>query len=31
MVAFNPNLRPNSIEEILNDAWMQEINNLNAE
>ena len=31
MVAFNPNLRPNSIDDILNDVWMQEINNLNAE
>jgi BR serine/threonine kinase len=30
MVAFNPNQRP-SIEQILNDVWMQEINNLNAE
>jgi serine/threonine protein kinase len=31
MVAFNQNLRPNSIDDILNDVWMQEINNLNAE
>ena len=30
MVAFNPNERP-TIEQILNDEWMQEINNLNAE
>ena len=30
MVNFNPNGRP-SIEEILNDEWMQEINNLSAE
>ena len=29
MVAFNPNERP-TIDEILNDEWMQEINNLNA-
>ena len=29
MVAFNPNERP-TINEILNDEWMQEINNLNA-
>ena len=31
MVSFNQNLRPNSIDDILNDVWMQEINNLNAE
>ena len=30
MVAFNPNERP-TIGQILNDVWMQEINNLNAE
>ena len=30
MVAYIPNERP-SIEEILNDEWMQEINNLNNE
>ena len=30
MEAFNPNERP-TIEEVLNDEWMQEINNLNAE
>ena len=30
MVAYNPNERP-SIDDILNDEWMQEINNLNAE
>ena len=29
MVAFNPNERP-TIDEISNDEWMQEINNLNA-
>ena len=30
MVVHNPNERP-TIEQILNDKWMQEINNLNAE
>ena len=30
MVAYNPNERP-SIDQILNDEWMQEINNLNAD
>ena len=30
MVAYTPNERPR-IEEILNDEWMQEINNLNNE
>ena len=30
MVALNPDDRP-TIEQILNDPWMQEINNLNAE
>ncbi len=30
MVAHNPSERP-TIEQILNDEWMQEINNLNAE
>ena len=30
MVAYNPNERP-LIDEILNDAWLKEINNLNAE
>jgi len=30
MVAFNPDERP-TIDQILNDVWMQEINNLNAE
>ena len=30
MIAYNPNERP-SIEQILNDVWMQEINNLNAD
>ena len=30
MVDFNPNQRP-TINQILNDEWMQEINNLNAE
>ena len=30
MVAYKPNERP-SIDDILNDEWMQEINNLNAE
>ena len=30
MVASDPNQRP-SIDDILNDVWMQEINNLNAE
>ena len=30
MVAFEPNKRPR-IEDILNDPWMQEINNLNNE
>ena len=30
MVAHNPNDRP-TINDILNDVWMQEINNLNAE
>ena len=30
MVAFNPAQRP-TIDQILNDEWMQEINNLNDE
>ncbi len=30
MVNFDPNGRP-TIEQILNDEWMQEINNLSAE
>ena len=30
MVAYNPNERP-TIEQILSDVWMQEINDLNAE
>jgi serine/threonine protein kinase len=30
MIAYNPNERP-LIDEILNDEWMKEINNLNAE
>ena len=30
MVTHNPQQRP-TIDEILNDAWMQEINNLNNE
>ena len=30
MVAYNPNERP-TIEQILFDVWMEEINNLNAE
>ena len=31
MVAYNPKKRPNSIKEILDDAWMKEINDLNDE
>ena len=31
MVAYNPEKRPNSIKEILDDAWMKEINDLNDE
>ena len=30
MIAYNPDERP-TIDQILNDVWMQEINNLNAD